>query len=134
MKRLTRRQALVYLGGIAAAGFTPAATVQAAPSQTVVTAAMKLFARPETRASAALIGQTYLRSHPCENNTETLIRALDFMAGYDLEQGDTAVLARLYAQRISQDFESADVVNVDGWILSKTEARVFGLLALQQTV
>lgn len=131
MKHLTRRQALVFLGGIAAAGLIPGAAIQATPSQPVVTAATRLFGKLATRASAAMIGLAYLRRHPAEHNAETLMRALDFIDGLDLQGGDTRLLARLYADRVSQDFESVNVVNVDGWVLSKTEARVFALLSLQ---
>lgn len=131
MTHLTRRQALVYLGGIAVAGLIPGTAIQATPSRSVVTAAMELFGKLETRVSAALIGQAYLRRYPSENNAETLLHALDFMVGRNPADADVTVLARWYAERISQDFESVNVVNVDGWVLSRTEARVFGLLSLQ---
>jgi hypothetical protein len=33
-------------------------------------------------------------------------------------------------QRVRQDFVDGAIVNVDGWILSATEARLYGLVAL----
>lgn len=130
MKNITRRQAFRYLAGAGVVAIIPRIAMPTAGDAFAVKAARRLFGHLESRASAAWIGLEYLREYPSENNIRVLGESLDFLAKYDLKNISDQDAMSLYAERISQDFESGDVVNLEGWILSKTEARVFALLAL----
>jgi hypothetical protein len=65
------------------------------------------------------LGVAYLASCPDENRIDTLEK---LCAG----PGDTS----LVASAIRRDFASGHVVTVDGWVLSRTEARHCALYAM----
>jgi hypothetical protein len=80
---------------------------------------------PRARASAARIGEAYLEDHPEEAQPALLARLLR-EAGLEEAPGPTS---RARA-RIREDFERGRTVQVDGWVLSRTEARLCALTAL----
>jgi hypothetical protein len=47
-----------------------------------------------------------------------------------LEQSDLDTARRAIREQIQNDFTHDDLVNVDGWILARTEARICALMAL----
>ena len=63
------------------------------------------------------IGNKYRLQIPSEKSERSLVKLLD-VPGSDLEQ------------IITKDFESGNTVIIDGWILSKTEARQCALFSL----
>ena len=130
MSGCTRRQVLFYLGGIAITGFVSEIATDCTTSQRVIDAVNMLFERPGTRESAARIGREYLRIYPSQKSVSALSRSLDSLAPPRLTDTNRSGLTKIYADLIAEDFASVNLVNVDGWVLSKTEARVFGLLAL----
>ncbi len=74
------------------------------------------------------MGSVYLHQYP-EEASVTLLRAnLGLEPDADLRRG-----ARRLARRIQADFESADIVAIDGWRLSRTEARWATLLHLERS-
>ena len=83
--------------------------------------------------SAKIIGLEYLRSVPSEANAGLLIDLICSFAREqraEFAQADKQKLRELLLLRQHQDFELERVVNVRGWILSKTECRLCGLAAL----
>jgi hypothetical protein len=83
--------------------------------------------------SAKIVGVEYLRSVPLEAKANVLIDLIcSFDGGQRAEfaQADNQKLTELLRLQQRQDFEHGRVVNLHGWILSKTECRVCALAAL----
>jgi hypothetical protein len=71
------------------------------------------------------IGQSYLKQFPREANKNTLVSRI-------LEDLEATNQLKLVNQKTQQDFKNRQTVLVDGWILSKTEARQCALFSLTQ--
>lgn len=83
--------------------------------------------------NAAVVGRAYLAKTPHEANAKVLMRMLqqdDAQLRATLRGGNDKVLRALLARRVRRDFRDARVVHVRGWVLSRTEARVYALGAL----
>ncbi len=79
---------------------------------------------------AATVGRVYLQQAPQERSAEVLIERLSADLGVNVDAlTDTAVYPAM-ADAIRGDFERARVVELDGWILSMTEARIAAVCAL----
>lgn len=78
------------------------------------------------RAQAERLGRIYLARHPDEASTAVLLRRL--LGPRRLRS--TADAPSRIADGIGSDYAAARTVIVDGWILSRTEARLFALVAL----
>jgi hypothetical protein len=83
--------------------------------------------------SAQAIGRAYLQRFPQEAN----IRTLEDQIAQGIAGGRTLLVAtgkpeisKLLSNRIRQDFATDQVVKVQGWILSITEARLCALTTL----
>lgn len=79
------------------------------------------------------IGFAYLRDHPLEADTDRLVSGLfpDPWACRLVKQNHSRPdeLRRYLKRRIREDFEAGATVNLEGWILSRTECRVCALVA-----
>lgn len=98
----------------------------ASPAETLLAA----FRHPE---SAAAIGRAYLAGHPQDADPDTLVENVTAglrCRGCDPEAAGRADLRQAIAREVRDDFAQGRVVNVDGWVLSATEARLCGLAAL----
>jgi hypothetical protein len=83
--------------------------------------------------SAKIVGLEYLRSAPSEANAGLLIDLICSSDGErhaEFAQADNYMLRELLQHQLRQDFEYDRVVNVRGWLLSETEARLCALVAL----
>lgn len=111
----SRRRFMVTLGGALlalASGRVPGAR---AATRIRNTAALdQLLASP----SVKVLGEACLQVRACERAARRLAADGNVPQGSEL------------AQRIRDEFERGDVVNVDGWILSRTEATVYAWAAL----
>jgi hypothetical protein len=72
------------------------------------------------------IGHHYLQSFSQERNRAFLRRAI--IGEKQLQ--DATQLRTLLAQKREHDFRNGDIAIVDGWVLSRTEARACALVAL----
>jgi hypothetical protein len=83
--------------------------------------------------SAAAIGRTYLRQYPGEAEAQRLASEitsdLDCL-GCRVPSADEASLRAAVRERVRRDFAEGVVVSVDGWVLSRTEARLCAIAAL----
>lgn len=77
------------------------------------------------RESAARLGRAYLASVPAEASSTRLVALI---LGAPTRR--TGREAAHVASRIQTEFDAGRVVNVAGWILSPTEARLYALSAL----
>jgi hypothetical protein len=83
--------------------------------------------------SAQTIGLAYLQSYPNEADAQRLEDqiAMGIAGGRAvLAAASTREISALINNRIRQDFEAEQVVKVQGWVLSITEARLCALSAL----
>jgi hypothetical protein len=132
--RISRRR---FLASAAATG-VGAAGVALRPWRAVVrfvdpTTAGRLAGVFADRASAAALGRRYLRAHPAAASVDRLCdgvvaRLADGRRA--IAEADEDGLRRLLAGAVREDFASDRVIDVDGWVLSATEARLYALAAL----
>jgi hypothetical protein len=125
--RTTRRNSLrlvAALVGLAAA--PPLAHI--AGSSEPATRLASLF---RDRRSAASVGARYLASYPEEASPERLLDLLvaDRRLAAALAADDPVALRIAAASLVREDFLARHVARVDGWLLSRTEARLCGLAA-----
>ena len=82
--------------------------------------------------AAARIGRAYLAANPGEANLDTLLAAIDAGLDGELEaaNGDRQRVLTVLQRAVRTDYLRGNSVNVQGWVLSVTEARVYALLAL----
>jgi hypothetical protein len=100
-----------------------------------ISASARLTALIRHRDSAARIGRAYLRTAPADRDAERLLDAIVATVatgtdGDDPLAADDVMLADMLARQIASDFASRDVALVEGWVLSRTEARLCALVAL----
>jgi hypothetical protein len=85
------------------------------------------------RTSAAAVGRAYLAGHPGEAGIDHLVTQLgEALRRWDCEpdRADCMTLRVAMSRLVKEDFASSRVVKVDGWVLSLSEARLCGLVAL----
>jgi hypothetical protein len=87
------------------------------------------------RDAVVRFGQAYLNSRPHEQNSEILTASIEKAVASQLKNGSAAAMnaTRMVAalkHTVRGEYARGDVVSVEGWILSVTEARVYALLAL----
>jgi len=82
------------------------------------------------------VGKAYLVVQPDESSVERLISEIE-RAGLDerrgFDQPSTHDLGLALANAVRHDFQCGRIVNVQGWRLSQTEARVCALAHLVRT-
>jgi hypothetical protein len=84
-------------------------------------------------AAARTIGEGYLKAHANEVHAGILVSAVLARLELDPEAMQAMSAADLRERidaAISDDFAADDVVALDGWVLSRTEARLCALVAL----
>ncbi|MCB0260194.1 MAG: hypothetical protein KDH97_11820 [Calditrichaeota bacterium] len=83
--------------------------------------------------SARVIGQAYLEAVPEEGNalllSDTILGSLSLDADHAAALAPETLHQRL-RERVREDFRDSRTVKLDGWILSRTEARLMALIAL----
>ena len=89
------------------------------------------------RQSAARLGRAYLDAHPEYRHCHALITEIE----QTLKSKDASVSAMMDAEQTASDWQrlldkeytNDEVVSVAGWVLSKTEARLYALVYLVVT-
>ena len=71
------------------------------------------------------LGEGYLKKFPDERGRDTILNAL--LKGKGIKRGN---LESYLKKQIKQDYRQERIVQIDGWILSLTEARQCALLYL----
>lgn len=69
--------------------------------------------------SMRVVGRRYLELHP-EENLAALVAELRLVRGFTALESE-----------IRKQFVTGDVVRVEGWILSRTEVRIYAMVALR---
>lgn len=74
------------------------------------------------------IGKIYRNQFSNENSESKLVKQLS-----DYESTETSTITEVLQQQITADYNTGNTVVIDGWILSRTEARQCALFSLTQT-
>jgi hypothetical protein len=74
------------------------------------------------------IGEIYRKQFSDENSERKLVKHLS-----DYESTETTTITEVLRQQITDDYNKRNTVMVDGWVLSRTEARQCALFSLTQT-
>jgi hypothetical protein len=124
---LSRRALLLAAAGALS---LPAQPVSAADAPSAIE---RLSALVQPRASAALIGRAYLARFPQEAEPSALTRHIiaDLASSEAalMRLGDRDLRAR-FAVRRRADFAEGRLAVIDGWLVSRTEARLCALAAV----
>jgi hypothetical protein len=129
---LTRRTFLRLVSTLAAcaAPTLPSTTMASSTARSDAEAAVSRYLDVVSQwESAAAVGTEYLRRTPDENDPNVLLERLA-ASGFDAKAADgmsDEQLIEMVRARLQADFDRGRVVNVDGWVLSVTEARICAL-------
>lgn len=87
------------------------------------------------REATSRIGQAYLETHRAEQDPDHLLSLIDEalvnLPGIDTHQlKDPAQIAEALKRVVRTDYINNEVVNLLGWVLSVTEARLYALVAV----
>jgi hypothetical protein len=134
---ITRRQ---FVAAACVLGVVPVIASFPWPSGTAVDqprsiefSSARLTTSIANRESAAVVGNAYICAMPSEQSADVIVRsifrdlAIDFNTLSSLTQPRIEELLSLC---IREDFAQSRSVNLNGWILSCTEARLYALVAL----
>jgi len=136
---MTRRNFLRALGFLSAFSLPGPARALAKPGESRVPGPLgsKLAKFFINRESATIVGREYLRRAPREADVRLLVDLIcssEKGRRAELAKADMEKLRELLLQQQRQDFEEGRIVNVQGWILSETEARLCAVAALDHKV
>jgi len=132
----TRRSVLALLASCAAVLAWPASARRRPPivrQDGPADVADRLAGLFRNRTSAMTVGRAYLRRHPDERTISALLGGL--AAGADglartIAAGDPDRCRALVGARLRDDFACRRTVVLDGWIVSRTEARLCAVATL----
>jgi hypothetical protein len=77
--------------------------------------------------AAREVGSAYLKVRPEEDDERRLVRLLEASNRAWTSPRSVAQTRRLIRKQTRRDFAAADIVALDGWYLSRTEARLCAL-------
>jgi hypothetical protein len=126
-RTINRRAAIGIIGGAAAAAALGLAYV-AKERADDEPAPPPVAADTSSTGGIPAIGEAYLAATPDEQSQPELLAALGLP---DEVADDPEAQLSVLAEQIHTDFAAATVVQLDGWALSVTEARLAALIALQ---
>ncbi len=125
---LTRRRIVAGLFGVAGltlvARWGPRLLGGRSEAETLVRELVRLVSVPDPIAA----GRAYLASAPAE--ADAVVLADRVLTGLPLA-ATAAAVRRAFRDRLAGDFRQGRTVQADGWYLSRTEARLCALLALE---
>jgi hypothetical protein len=77
---------------------------------------------------ARRIGRAYLDDHPDEREERALVRLLEERPGWrGVWHNSPRAVAKLARRTMQREYDTGQTVAVEGWILSRTEARLCAL-------
>lgn len=132
MKRRSFLTLLAWMGGLGL--LRPGRAVDELRKTAEEPLGMRLADLLTDQRSAAAVGRAYLRSAPHERNPHLLVQAIAASRPElrrNLAASDVPRLRAWLSQALREDFEQGRLVEVDGWILAETEARLCALAALR---
>lgn len=131
--RFSRRRFLLLAGWVGASLGMPL-PLQARPAAAPRSeAARRLVEALQAHGSRHAIGAAYLRRHPEEHGTDALVDALlaDHPALHTALHRERVQLRSVLDAGVRRDYSHGHTTVVDGWVLSRTDARLCALVAIQ---
>ena len=134
MIRMTRRHVFVSLAGMVAGVMLPPLGLTAGQLSGGQVDVLLNILVPDM-AAAGRLGRSYLTAHPTELDLQRLVDdvpgPLRLASGTDsIDSIPKAVLIARARRVVIDDYRTGRVVDIDGWVLSITEARLYALAAL----
>ncbi len=125
---MERRKFLIGIGGVTILTLSGAAYYISRPiAYDVLIAEPQFLAQIWDTDTIISIGAGYVSQTPDENSEDILAKTL-----IEDRSGSPEELVNSLNEKITNDFHKGDLVMIDGWILSRTEARQCGLLSKTQ--
>ncbi len=125
---MERRKFLVSIAGVTVLTISGAIYYGSRPIKyDVLIIEPQLLSHIWDTATITSIGNTYVSQTPNENSENDLAKAL-----IENISGSPEEIVNSLTEKVANDFENGDIVMIDGWILSRTEARQCGLLSKTQ--
>ena len=125
---MERRNFLAGIAGIAVLTISGSVYYMSRPIKyDVLIANPQLLSHIWDTDTITLIGSSYVSQTPKENSENELAKAL-----LENISGPPEEMAKRLNEKVTSDFKKGDLVMIDGWILSRTEARQCGLLSKTQ--
>lgn len=82
-------------------------------------------------ASLRSVGKSYLSAHPEDNSGIKLSNEITKdISSYSSKPGDETEMAQAIEKQVEMEFKSGRLLNLQGWVMSETEARQCALLSL----
>ena len=126
---MERRNFLVSIAGVSVLTISGAVYYRSRPIKyDVLIVEPRLLSHIWDTDTITSIGNSYVFQTPKENSENELAKAL-----IDNISGSPEEMANSLTEKVANDFENGNIVMIDGWILSRTEARQCGLLSKNQT-
>ena len=122
-RTLTRRELLLlvsYAGLEITGTFSPAAF----GSEKALRKAFRRLAKQSEIEAMRTVGRMYLETAPEEEDVAVLLQFLPEAESLDDAYWD------VFEDRMRSDFSAGDTVSLEGWVLSRSECRLYGLLDL----
>lgn len=123
-RELTRRELVRALSVLAAGAALPALEGCAAPSPP------QLASLLPAGDAAAVLGAAYRTAVPAEATAEALADAILADLGWPARRLRDRELGERLLTRVREDHAADRIVNVEGWTLARTEARLVALRSL----
>jgi hypothetical protein len=123
MTELSRRR---FLQGLLSLGLAPLVGCGAgdrSPVFSLLDGLLQEIALPDP----LRVGQAHLRDQPADRDPSQLLQAV--FADLPLHR-DLPHLCRAFAQRLRSEFTAQQTVQVDGWLLARSEAQFCALLTI----
>ena len=78
-----------------------------------------------------MVGEKYLKINPQSTpKTDLLNKINNKLSSDNINKNIFTDLTDIVRQQILLDFEESNLVNIDGWIITKTEAQICALFAI----
>lgn len=126
----TRRWVLLCIGCASGLSMMPRSAAARARGGSLDELTARLRALLPDPAAARRLGRLYVRQAPAEDHPVFLARLTVASLGVqdaDISAVDSVSLRRRLDARVRGDFASGTTVQLDGWVLSRTEARLCAL-------
>lgn len=79
-----------------------------------------------------IMGEKYRQLKPEENSKDQLSRLLRYKESTNNYVENNNSLRKLIHNKVKRDYQNANTLLLNGWVISQTEARQCGLISLQQ--
>ena len=134
MNNIARRHVLVSLAAMLAGVMLPSLGPAAGEVPGSQAVGLLNILVPDT-AAAGLLGRAYMTAHPAELDVQRLVDGvlgpMRLSGGADaIDSTPEAELIARIRRVVIDDYLAGRIVNIDGWVLSITEARLYALAAL----